>query len=148
MESEDHLRALVERLGSTDVLTQQEAKNLHKRALESAMPQMLRGQTYGEAMGGLAILNQNEQAFRSELKGVDNNLARQIEIVHEALDGWFTKGVSPAPYYAWRIAIILSKSKRKNEEGLFLAAWCRHFGAWKGGRYEALAERAKKMGVT
>ena len=147
MKNGHELKTLIDRLTSMRVLTSEKADRLHRKALDEAMPQMLRGKTYGEAMGGLTILNQDEQAFRAELKSVDSDLGRQIEIVDEALDGWFKNGVTPAPYYAWRIAVILSKDKRKDEEATFLAAWCKHFGTLRGSRYEALAKRAKKLGV-
>ena len=118
---------------------------MNRRAFAQAFKTWKPGQTYGEAMGGLAILNQDEESFRSELKSVDHDLSRQISIVNEALDSWFGKGETPPPYYAWRIAVILGKAKRKSEEARFLNAWCRHFGDWKGGRYEALANRAHKF---
>jgi hypothetical protein len=145
MDSTHELAALIERLNSTAPLSPAEAERLHKSALEKAFPKMALGQTYGQAMQGLPILNQDEAAFRAELKSIDGNLQRQIQIVNEALDGWFGKGVSPAPYYAWRIAVILGKVKRKEEEREFLSAWCLHFGNWKGARYEAIALRNKKL---
>ncbi|GGO89939.1 hypothetical protein [Stakelama pacifica] len=147
MEFEPELAALIARLCETPLLDRGTAHKLHRAAFEEAFPKMLQGQTFGQAMGGLSILNQPEDAFRAELKSIDNDLGRQIGIVNDALDQWFTKGEAPPPYYAWRIAVILSKAKRKDEEGRFLAAWCKHFGATRGNRYEALADRARKLGV-
>lgn len=145
MEAENELAALIDRLKTTPDLSKAKASELFRANFEKAVPAMLGGQTYGQASGGLAILNQSEDAFRSELRSIDNDLLRQIEIVHEALDGWFEKGEIPAPYYAWRVAVILGKARRKDEEAAFLKAWCKHFGRLKGGRFEKLAERYEKI---
>ena len=145
MEVTDRLAKLCARLETTDPLNEQLAKAKRRAATDNLLERMLAGQTYGEAVGDLSILNQHEDSFRAELKSIDNDIERQIDIIHEALDGWFGKGLAPPPYYPWRIAVILSKAKRKEEEKRFLSAWCRHFGSWKGGRYEALASRLKKM---
>ena len=53
----------------------------------------------------------------------------------------------PAPYYPWRIAVILSKRKMKDRERDFLTGWCRHFALGIGRRYGALVKRAEKLGV-
>lgn len=147
MEHETELAALIARLSVSGRLEGAKAKELYRTAFAEAFPKMMEGQTAGEALGGLAILNQSEDAFRAELKSIDNDLGRQISIVSESLDNWFKRGETPAPYYPWRIAVILGKAKRKEEEKAFLAAWCKHFGHLRGARYEALAERARKLGV-
>lgn len=144
---EAELTDLITRLNRADILNSTEADKLYRSAFNDAFPKMLEGQSYGEAMSGLSILNQSEEDFRSELKAIDNDLGRQIAIVQEALNGWFTKGETPPPYYAWRIAVILSKAKRKYEEASFLSSWCKHFGHTRGTRYEALAARARKIGA-
>jgi hypothetical protein len=146
--TEMQLELLIGRLNDADVLSNPEASSLYRAATDGLIPKMLAGQTYGEAMQGLSILNQPEAEFRSELKSIDNDLNRQIEIVNESLDLWFGKGEIPPPYYPWRIAVILSKAKRKAEEQRFLTAWCRHFGDIRGGRYQALADRLRKLTVT
>lgn len=149
MAKAEKLEALIQRLEESDRLSIREANRLERQAFDKALGGMLdNGESYGTAMGGLKILNQPEQEFRAELKSIDNNLSAQIDIVNEALDNWFAKGVTPPPYYAWRIAIILSKAKRLDDEKQFLAAWCRHFGDWKGRRYEDLAKRAEKKGAS
>lgn len=56
-------------------------------------------------------------------------------------------GEVPAPYYAWRIAIILSKEKQKDKEAEFLQAWCRHFKFCAGTRYQQITARAVKKGI-
>jgi len=147
VEYERELADLTQRLSDGDLLDENKARKMHRAAFEAAFPKMLEGQTAGQALGGLAILNQPEDAFRAELRSIDNDLGQQINIVNESLDNWFGRGETPAPYYAWRIAIILGKTKRKDEERAFLAAWCKHFGRIVGGRYEKLAERARKLGV-
>ena len=146
MTDNEKLYALIARLNDTPVLSKREAERLSEKAREGLLEKLLAGQTYGEAMGGLSILNQPEAEFRAELKSVDNDVGRQVEIVNEGLDLWFDKGEIPPPYYAWRIAVILSKSKRKDEERAFLKAWCKHFGKVRGGRYASLAERKRKLG--
>ncbi|MEM9843381.1 MAG: hypothetical protein AAF965_01155 [Pseudomonadota bacterium] len=82
------------------------------------------------------------------IKQYDNDLAKQVEIVSEGLDGWERSGMTPAPYYSYRIAIILSKQKEIEREKAFLAAWCRHFSeVGIGQRYADLVERARKKGA-
>ncbi|WP_147438929.1 hypothetical protein [Roseovarius spongiae] len=81
-------------------------------------------------------------------KQYDNDLAKQVEIVSEGLDGWRRSGMTPAPYYSYRIAVILSKQKDVEREKAFLAAWCRHFSeVGVGQRYAVLVERARKKGA-
>ena len=82
------------------------------------------------------------------IKQYDNDLAKQVEIVSEGLDGWKRSGMTPAPYYSYRIAVILSKQKEAEREKAFLAAWCRHFSeVGIGQRYADLVERARKKGA-
>ena len=82
------------------------------------------------------------------IKQYDNDLAMQVEIVSEGLDGWERSGMTPAPYYSYRIAVILSKQKEVEREKAFLAAWCRHFSeVGIGKRYADLVERARKKGA-
>lgn len=82
------------------------------------------------------------------IKQFDNDLAKQVEIVSEGLDGWERSGMTPAPYYSYRIAVILSKEKEVKREKEFLAAWCRHFSeVGIGQRYAGLVERARKKGA-
>ena len=97
MDSETQLNELCERLETTPILDQEEARAMNRRAFAKAFKTWKLGQTYGEAMGGLAILNQDEESFRSELKSIDHDLSRQISIVNEALDSWFGKGETPPP---------------------------------------------------
>lgn len=145
MNPDPSLEEVIARLEETPPLSMEQARTLHKAAVAKAYPSMLEGKTYGEAMGAPAILNQPEEAFRAELKAIDNDLPRQLAIVSHSLEQWFQDGELPAPYYPWRVAVILSKQGRKAEEAAFLQAWCKHFGNVKGARYEALAKRAGKV---
>ncbi|MDM7954762.1 hypothetical protein [Blastomonas sp.] len=147
MDFQKELSEITHRLDTTAILPRHQASDLFRASFAAAFPTMLQGKTYGQASGGLTILNQSEEAFRAELRSIDNDLGRQIAIVNESLDNWFIKGDQPAPYYPWRIAVILGKAKRREEEAAFLAAWCRHFGKIVGGRYEKLADRARKLGA-
>jgi len=82
------------------------------------------------------------------IKQYDNDLAKQVAIVSEGLDGWERSGMTPAPYYSYRIAVILSKQKEVEREKAFLAAWCRHFSEiGSGQRYVDLVKRARKKGA-
>lgn len=82
------------------------------------------------------------------IKQYDNDLAKQVEIVSEGLDGWERSGMTPAPYYSYRVAVILSKQKEVEREKASLAAWCRHFSeVGIGQRYADLVERARKKGA-
>lgn len=82
------------------------------------------------------------------IKQYDNDLAKQVEIVGEGLDEWERSGMTPAPYYSYRIAVILSKQKEVEREKDFLAAWCRHFSkVGIGQRYADLVERARRKGA-
>jgi hypothetical protein len=141
------LQALIDRLNASFRLSDARASKLHRANMAQAYDRMMAGEDFRGATGDLSILSQEEDAFRAELHSIDDDLPAQIAIVNEALDGWFGRGMLPAPYYAWRIAVILAKQKRLDEERDFLAAWCRHFGHRVGARFEALADRARKRGV-
>lgn len=152
------LAALIRRLHDTKPLSKSEASALSRserdRMLAKAMKMGDRLNEPGALIefiraerSDLSILNQPEDAFRAELKSIDNDLDRQIELVNEGLDGWFKAGAIAPPYYAWRIAIILGREKRLEEEKAFLAGWCRHFGNTVGARFEALEARARKKGA-
>ena len=131
------------------MLSQQQLKKLRKENESEAVSRMLEtGETYGEASGGLEFLNQPESDVLSYLKSIDNDLFAQVEIVNTACREYFKTGEIPAPYYPWRIAVILSKRKMKDREREFLAGWCRHFSLGIGGRYGDLVRRAEKLEVS
>ena len=152
------LDGLIRRLNETAPLSRERSSDIYRAHTEQMIQKAIAmadeintAKELGDFMKAerpdLSILNQPEAEFRAELRSIDNDLSRQIEIVHEGLDHWFATGLIVPPYYAWRIAIILSKAKREDEERAFLAAWCRHFGRVVGGRFAKLAERARKRGV-
>jgi len=82
--------------------------------------------------------------FCSDLKRIDDDLGELIRIVQEGVSHYFENGEYPAPYYAWRIAIILRKRKMHQEEADFLDAFSRLFSDGNGTRYEQIAKRSVK----
>lgn len=85
-----------------------------------------------------------DQEFRARLKTIDNDLAEMIKIVHEGVLHYFENGEYPAPYYAWRIAVILRKNKFYQQEECFLTAFNKFFHDGNGARYQDLVCRAPK----
>lgn len=144
----EQLAALISLLTDNPPLSRAELEKRWEASSSSTISRMLEtGETYGQASGAPAFLSLPEEDFREHLGSIDNDLGAQVQIVGTACRAYFDTGEIPAPYYAWRIAIILSKAKQPEHEKAFLAAWCRHFGATSGRRYEDLAERARKRGV-
>lgn len=144
------LEALINRLNHTTPLLPSQAEALYKAQSDRMISAALKG-SVSEALASrreLTILSQPEDGFRSELDAIKDDIRKQVAVVDEAFDLWFETGAIVPPHYAWRIAVILSKAKRVDEERAFLAAWCRHFGDRIGGRFSSLAERAQKRGAT
>jgi hypothetical protein len=104
------------------------------------------GETYGEATWARGVVSaaRSEEEFRAKLRSVDNNLREQIRIVREGVEDYFRTGMMPAPYYAWRVAVILRKAKEFELEADFLEAFSAHFRKGLGRRYQQIAERAPK----
>ncbi len=149
------LDSLIKHMMASPVYSQKQLEALwekDKARIKVAVERMLEtGETYGVASGGPDFINQPENQFSQYLKNTANDLDVQVKIVDEAFAHYVVTGEAPAPYYPMRIAIILSKAKRKDKEREFLAAWCRHFsaiGQRAGARYGALVSRAEKLGVT
>jgi len=145
----EKLDKLIARLNSTGLVDPAYAKTRYRAHVEKATSKMLRsGQSFGVESGGLAILNQSESKFKADIKAKNDDLAAQIDIFNEALDLWFEHGEPHPPYYPWRIAVILSKAKRKDKEEAFLRAYSRHFKNRRGGaRDEKINARADKFGI-
>ncbi|WP_421928632.1 HIRAN domain-containing protein [Neoaquamicrobium sediminum] len=142
------LDALMAFLKEAPRLSPVEVDKLWTARSENVITRMLEnGETSGEASGVPAFLNLPESDFRDHLRSIDNDLSAQIEIVDTACRAYFETGELPAPYYPWRIAVILSKRKMKNREREFLTAWCRHFASGPGRRYAEIVQRAKKVGA-
>lgn len=142
------LDALIKRLNETPLLTKTEEDRKYKAFFGGVFNHMVANNTtYGEAAGGLEHLNQTETDFRATIKDTNNDLLWQISVFNKSLDSWFQHGESHAPYYPWRIAVILSKQKMKTKEAEFLAAYCRHFRGRLGSRDAKIDARATKLGV-
>lgn len=152
--SADHETALT-RLDALTVFLNDEAiqgpkqlEQLRKGHSRKATSKMLEtGESYGQASGAPAFLNQPEADFRAHLQSIDNDLLAQVDIVNKACRSYFETGEVPAPYYPWRISVILGKLKLRDKEREFLRGWCRHFSAGNGRRYVDLVKRAEKLGA-
>jgi hypothetical protein len=103
------------------------------------------GETWNQASSRLAFLFLHEDAFRDHMKAIENNLGEHAGIVAEAFSTYLATGEVPAPYYPWRIAVILRRAKMPEAEKRFLAAWCQHFPSGNGVRYAQLVDRNRKM---
>lgn len=142
------LDALSAFLKEAPILAPQQLEKRRKAQSRKTVSRMLEtGETYGQASGAPNFLNQPEGDFRAHLQSIDNDLSAQLDIVDTACRSYFETGEVPAPYYPWRIAVILSKRKMKDRERDFLAGWCRHFALGIGGRYGELVKRAEKLGI-
>lgn len=92
------------------------------------------------------FLSLPEADFRAHLRTIDNDLVEQVAIVDRGFTIYVQTGEIPAPYFPWRIAVILRKAKREDLEERFLAAWLKHFeGRGGGARYGQLAARFRKL---
>lgn len=142
------LDALTQFLLKAPVIGRDKIERLRKASFSRTFDIMSEeGKTYGEASGGPEFLNGAEGETQAHLQSIDNDLAAHIEIVETSCRSYFETGEIPAPYYPWRIVIILGKLKEKDRERNFLGAWCKHFPAGNGARYEQLRKRAQKLGA-
>lgn len=140
------VRDLCELIESRPALTSTESEKLKKRHFSEAASGMLSGQTYGEATGhrGMVDPSGGEEEFRRRLRLIENDLCEQIKIVRDGVKHYYGSGIYPAPYYAWRIAIILRKAKAYSLELRFLEAWNARWSDGLGKRYQDLAAREEK----
>lgn len=142
------LKALTAFLMNSPILTEQQRERLSKAHSGETVTRMLEtGEAYGQASDAPDFLSLPESDFRAYLQSIDNDLSAQLDIVDAACRSYFKNGEVPAPYYPWRIAVILSKRKMKDRERDFLEAWCRHFAFGIGVKYGELVKRAEKLGV-
>jgi hypothetical protein len=65
--------------------------------------------------------------------------------VAEGVEHYFQNGEYPPPYYAWRIGVILRKSKLLTLELEFLEAFNEKFSDGVGQRYGKIGERIAKL---
>ena len=136
---------------NTPVYTQDELKKLwekdRERELEIARKMLDEHITYGQASGEYDFLNKETEEFREYLKSINNDLDVNIEIVRYGFEKYIERGDAPFPYYAERIAVILSKNKMYKEESEFLYEWCRHFLHTCGTGYRDIVNRARNKGA-
>ena len=76
-----------------------------------------------------------------------NDLQFQMKVVKDSFESYFETDETPAPGYPFRIAVILSKAKRKDLELEFLNAWVAKFPDKVGGTYTKLIERRDKLAL-
>jgi len=141
------VRSLATLLNEREPLSEDEKERLYKPYGQRAVRQMLKsGNTYGEVTGapGTAINTSDEGEFRDYLHSIDNDLLAQVKIVREGINHYFKNGEIPAPYYAWRISVIIRKANEYELEASFLEGFTKHFRNGVGARYAAIAERAVK----
>lgn len=125
MENIDSLIAL---LNSREVMSEREEKKLYDKFIRKAASKMVDGASFGIASGARDFYNQGYDDFREHLKNTDQDLEWQCGIVRENFLKYTETGDRPPPYFAWRIAVILRKTKEHEREKAFLIAYCRHFG--------------------
>jgi len=141
---------LIERLNKTHFLPPEEAERRHRKFAKSTTARMIStGISYGVASEGPNHLTQGEEHFRSEMVRMNDLVLEQVRIFQQGLDQWFELGVPFAPYYPYRIAVILRKAKRRDLEERFLRAYVRHFRTWTtgGSQFTEILERAANMGI-
>lgn len=144
------LDALIRRLQSTPVLGSDEAERRRRVFYSRVSSRMIsEAVSSGVASGAPDHLTKGEAHFRAEMARMDNLLGEQIRIFQQGLDQWFEHGEKFAPYYPFRIAVILRKAKRGDLERAFLAAYVEHFAELRtgGSRYAQILDRAEKMGI-
>lgn len=141
----DALRVLIECIDETPPLSDAQVDALIRKQTATLARMLETGKTWNQASSGPAFLSLNDHAFRDHTKAIDNDLGEQTAIVSQAFARYLEVGEIPAPYYPWRIAVILRRANRLELEKQFLSAWCRHFPAGNSVRYAQLVERLKKL---
>ncbi|WP_338829136.1 hypothetical protein [Bradyrhizobium sp. 27S5] len=142
----DALLVLIECMEQMPPLSRQEIADLSANQHAVVERMVATGEIWNQASSGPAFLSLDEGEFRNHLKAIDNDLGEQTAIVAESFARYLKVGEVPAPYYPWRIAIILRREKRPELEKRFLAAWCQHFPGGNGARYGQLVDRFRKLG--
>lgn len=139
---------LIERMKTAMVPSASELKSRARRHREVVAKRMIdTGESYGQASGGaLAFLNADNAI--EQIKSIDNDLQSQVRIVVDSFEEYLERDEIPAPYYPWRVCIILRKMRQHEIERAFLSAWCIHFAKYRGGaRYQKLVDRALACGA-
>jgi hypothetical protein len=141
----DALRVLIDCMEQMPPLTPAEVNGLHENHHEIFHRMIETGETWNQASSGPTFLSLNDEAFRDHMRKIDNDLGEQTAIVSQSFAKYLESGEIPAPYYPWRIAVILRRAQEPELERRFLAAWCRHFPMGNGQRYAQLIERYQKL---
>ena len=143
----DALQRLIGLMRSRPPLPEKERAQKQHEYFHRAFDQMVSsGKTYGEVTGspGTAVTSMDYDEFRRHLRSIDNDLATHVGIVAEGVHHYFEHGEIPAPYYAWRIAVILRKANLVTLEADFLEAFNKICAGRPGGRYSDLVDREGK----
>ncbi|MBH5371419.1 hypothetical protein [Bradyrhizobium glycinis] len=131
---------------TTPTLSNEDVEHLYSAHVLEVVPAMLEdGKSYGEANGGtMSFLNRPDA--RDYIKSIQEDLGANVAIVSGAFAEYLNNGEPPAPFYAWRICVILAKARMRQLELRFLNAWVRHFeGCGVGQRYKMLVQRRIKL---
>jgi hypothetical protein len=140
----DALCVLIDCMERNPTLTSAALEDLRSKQREIIKRMIETGESWNQASGGPSFLSFGEQDFRAHIRAIDNDLGEQVAIVSQAFANYLETGEAPAPYYPWRIAVILRRVQRPETEKRFLAAWCVHFPTGIGQRYDDLVERYQK----
>jgi len=138
------LHELTRYLAAKPVMPSALANSKNKAFMRETLSNMESTDTsFGEATATMPHLNRPDA--KDYLRSIDNDLIEQVKITRECAESWFQNGEHPAPYYPWRITVILRKIKAFDLERDFLAAYCKHFYNTLGSRDAKIAERAVKI---
>ncbi len=141
----DALLVLIECMEQTPPLSREEIVELSANQNVVVERMLATGESWNQASARPGFLSLDEAEFKNHLSAIDNDLGEQTAIVAGAFARYLKMGDVPAPYYPWRIAIILRRDKKLELEKRFLAAWCQHFSGGLGARYGQLVDRFRKL---
>lgn len=140
------VRALIDYISSRPAMSEADRKSKSRKHTQQVFQGIAPGKSYGEAIGfrGVGFNTNNQDEARQQLREIDNNLPRQIEVVRDGIEYYYESGSYPAPGYPWRIAVMLRKAQEYRLEAEFLDAFNARFSDGLGKRYQDLVERATK----
>lgn len=146
------LRALIERLSTTEPIPDEEIEKLRARRSINwfTFPSEEEIAAHKERYRPKALSFLSEPGAQDYLNDIQNNISVQIKIVDGMFSDWLALGERPAPHYPNRICVILRKAKAFGLELAFLKAYCKHFNASQqpiGVTGEKLLARAIKIGA-
>ena len=147
--SPDSIKAidgLISKFNALPVLTKADLERKEQNYRDDTWRRLLNGEEYHEAIETPSMYRQSRELFQTTIQDTNNNLEWQCATVSVAFDRYERIAETPAPYFAWRIAVILRKAKDSERELAFLKAWCRHFkNAKNGRRFDDLVDRLVKL---